>query len=234
MNMKNKLIGIIGAMSVEVEGLKQAMKSAESVTVGAIEFTKGVIGNCNVVVAKCGVGKVFAGMCAQTMIVKYAPDVIINTGVAGSLSKNIGILDIVVGERVVQHDFDTSPLGDPKGFVSGFDSVYMNCDEEYSLRLIECASSLGIKAVRGTIASGDRFVADEGQKSEIASYFGADACEMEGAAIGQVCYVNNVNFCVLRAISDGGDESAAFDYPKFVKEASARAVEIMCLALTYL
>ena len=225
--MKNKLIGIIGAMSVEVEGLKQAMVSAESETVGAIEFTKGVIGKCDVVVAKCGVGKVFAGMCAQTMIVKYAPDVIINTGVAGSLSRNIGILDIVVGERVLQHDFDTSPLGDPKGFVSGLDMVYMNCDEEYSKKLCECASALGIKAVRGTIASGDKFVADEGQKSDIASYFGADACEMEGAAIGQACAWNNVPFCVLRTISDGGNDDAAMDYPKFVTLAANQSIKVL-------
>ena len=225
--MKNKLIGIIGAMSVEVEGLKQAMKSAESETVGAIEFTRGVIGNCNVVVAKCGVGKVFAGMCAQTMIVKYAPDVIINTGVAGSLSKNIGILDIVVGEKVLQHDFDTSPLGDPKGFVSGLDLVYMNCDEEYSAKLCECASSLGIKTVRGTIASGDKFVADEDKKTEIASYFGADACEMEGAAIGQACAWNNVPFCVLRAISDGGNDDATMDYRKFVTLAANQSIKVL-------
>ena len=112
-------IGIIGAMQIEVEALCAAMTDTETLTVGNMTFVCGRLRGKRVVCAKCGIGKVFAAMCAQTMILKYAPDCIINSGVAGTLSESLSIGQIALAEQVVQHDMDTSPIGDPVGLISG-------------------------------------------------------------------------------------------------------------------
>jgi adenosylhomocysteine nucleosidase len=160
------------------------------------------------------------------MILRYQPCLILNSGVAGSLSASLTIGDIAVAESLVQHDMDTSALGDPVGLISGINIVHLPCDEAASARLAKCAASLeGVSVKRGVIASGDQFMSDGEKKRRIADTFGAVACEMEGAAIGQVCYVNAVPCAVMRAISDGGDEAAAMDYPTFAKMAAERAVK---------
>ena len=225
--MKKKLIGIIGAMDVEVEGLKAIMTSSKTVGRGGIGFITGEIGLQNVVVAKSGIGKVYAAITTQTMINEFSPDLIVNTGVAGTLTGDVGILDVVVAKRVVQHDMDTSPIGDPVGLISGFSDVFMKCDEDATEKIRAAAVSLGVSAVVGTVASGDQFVADSAKKQWIRATFDADACEMEGGSIGQVCTFRNVPFCVLRTISDGGNEDANMDYPKFMSLAANQSVRIL-------
>ena len=221
----NNVIGIIGAMEIEVSGLISEMKDAKSTVYGGISFTEGTLCGKNVVISKCGIGKVFASMCAQTMILKYSPDIIINSGVAGALSDELCIMDAVVATSVVQHDMDTSPLGDPKGLISGINIVYVESDKAVSERLSEAAKSLGVNTVRGVIASGDQFIADKIKKQDISTCFNASACEMEGAAIGQVCYVNKVPFAVMRTISDGKGE--ALDYQTFSVAAAKKSMEII-------
>ena len=131
----NKLVGIIGAMDMEVSGLISKMENAKSTVFGGMTFTEGKLCGKNVVISKCGIGKVFAAMCAQTMILKFAPDFIINSGVAGALSESLNIMDAVIATRVVQHDMDTSPLGDPKGLISGINVVYIDTDKSVSASL---------------------------------------------------------------------------------------------------
>ncbi len=218
-------IGIISAMRIEAEGLVSQMTESTSETVSGIEYRSGILMGKRCVVAVCGVGKVFAAMCAQTMILKYSPDIIINSGVAGTLTSKLGMADIAIAESLVQHDMDTSPVGDPVGLISGINIINIPCDSEASSLLYSCAEGRA-RAALGVIASGDRFIADSESKERIAGFFGAIACEMEGAAIAQICYVNKVPLCVMRAISDGGDESAGTDYPTFVKTAAERASEI--------
>lgn len=220
-------IGIIAAMNIEAEGILRHMTEVSTEQISGITFAKGKLLNKPCVLAVCGIGKVFAALCAQTMILRYAPRLIINSGVAGSLSEALTIGDLAVAEKLVQHDMDTSPLGDPKGMISGINLVYLPCDEENSRLLAACAAEEGVICKRGIIASGDQFMSDGAAKEKIASTFGAVACEMEGAAIGQVCYVNEVPCCVMRAISDGGDEAAAMDYPTFAKMAADRAVKVV-------
>lgn len=222
----NAPIGIICAMTLEAEGFLARMTEVTTETVGSIPFSSGKLSGVPCVLAVCGIGKVFAALCAQTMILRYQPRLIINSGVAGGLSPSLRIGDIAVAESLVQHDMDTSPLGDPVGMISGINMVYLPCDVEASDKLAACAASLpGITCCRGVIASGDRFMSDSEEKQRIVDRFGAIACEMEGAAIGQVCYVNAVPCAVMRAISDGGDEAASMDYPTFANMAAARAVE---------
>lgn len=225
MQNPNKPIGIIAAMQIEAEGILARMTDVTTETISHITFSSGKLHGIPCVVAVCGIGKVFAALCAQTMILRYQPRLILNTGVAGSLSEELTIGDIAIAQRLVQHDMDTSALGDPVGLISGINMVYLPCDETASARLADCAASLeGVVVKQGVIASGDKFMSDGAEKRKIADRFGAVACEMEGAAIGQVCYVNQVPCAVMRAISDGGDEAAAMDYPTFAKMAAERAV----------
>ena len=181
--------------------------------------------------AVCGIGKVFAAMCAQTMILRYKPDCIVNTGVAGTLTDKLEIGSIAVSSAVVQHDMDTSALGDPVGMISGINKVLLPADQDLCDQLSACATVLGIHTQTGVIASGDQFISSSERKSAIVKTFGAIACEMEGASIGQVCYVNRVPFCVLRAISDSADGSSHMDYPTFVGMAAEQSVKLLRMFL---
>ena len=222
------MIGIIGAMDIEVENLKNAVENKQVKTISGIDFVSGKISGTEVVIAKAGVGKVNAAVCAQTMILLYKPDAVINTGVAGSLSEKVGVGDIVVASATVQHDMDTSPLGDPVGFISGIDMVELPCDEKVHSKLLKCAKKTeGITVESGIIASGDIFLNSLDIKNKIVSTFGAIAGEMEGGSIGQVCIINKVPYCVLRAISDNADGTSHVDYPTFVAKASQVSTNIM-------
>lgn len=211
------MFGIIGAMAVEIEDLKKNMSIKRTVNISGIEYTCGDLFGVLCVVAVCGVGKVAAAICTQTMILTFSPYAIINIGVAGSGANNIKLLDIVLSDNVVQHDMDTSPLGDPKGMISGIDIINIPADKN----LVKLASSslneLAIKEFHvGTIASGDKFISSKELVKDINSNFGALAVEMEGAAVGHVCYLNHVPFLVIRAISDNANEKASLNYEQFL------------------
>lgn len=216
-------------MQIELDRIKAALVGAHSETVGSIEFTAGTLHHKKVVCAVCGVGKVFAAMCTQTMILHYHPEFIINSGVAGGLTDSLRVFDTVIADSVVQHDMDTSAVGDPVGMISGINMIYIPCDEKVRDTLKAASEAAGAHCVCGRIASGDIFVTDSESRENIKKTFGAAACEMEGAAVGQVCYVNKVPFGILRTVSDNGN--AAEDYPSFVKAAadisSAAAIEFV-------
>ena len=221
------MIGIIAAMDVEMKSLRSYMENTETEVISGIRFVRGTLEGKDVVTAVCGIGKVFAALCAQTMILHYQPNCIINTGVAGTLTDALTIGSIAVSSAVVQHDMDTSPLGDPVGLISGINKVELPADRLLTGQLSACAKVMGIRTATGVIASGDQFVASAERKAFIVEHFKAIACEMEGAAVGQVCYVNKVPFCVLRAISDSADGSSHMDYPTFVQMAAEQSVALM-------
>ena len=225
------MIGIIAAMNVEMESLRSYIQNPVTETISGITFVSGTLEGSEVVTAVCGIGKVFAAMCAQTMILRYKPDCIVNTGVAGTLTDKLEIGSIAVSSAVVQHDMDTSALGDPVGMISGINKVLIPADQDLCDQLSACATVLGIRTQTGVIASGDQFISSSERKSAIVKTFGAIACEMEGASIGQVCYVNRVPFCVLRAISDSADGSSHMDYPTFVGMATEQSVKLLRMFL---
>lgn len=226
MTGKFKRIGIIAAMDKETEGLKAAVENPQVESFGGVDFVCGKIGDKEVIVAKSGIGKVFAAMCAQAMILKLSPDCIINTGIAGGLSRELKILDCVVADGVVQHDMDTSPIGDPVGLISGINLVKLPTDENISKALIGAAKTCGIKCKKGTVATGDQFVALDSQRNRIINLFGADCCEMEGGAVGQVCYVNKIPFGIIRTISDNYDSDVSMDYPVFAEKAADASIRL--------
>ena len=218
-------IGIIGAMDIEVDGIVSSMTNTTVEEISGVKYYNGILEGKEVVVARCGIGKVFAAICSQTMILKYNPCVIINTGVAGSLSSELDILDVAVANKVVQHDMDTSALGDPVGLISGLNQIYFPTDEKMRKLLGECLQAKGINYVVGPIATGDLFMHDPAKKAQVRQDFRAIAAEMEGGSIGHVCTVNNVPFAVLRSISDG--DGGAMDYQTFAEKAAVVSIEIV-------
>lgn len=223
------MIGIIGAMSSEVDGLKEIMTETEIKTISSVKFYSGKINGVNAVVAQAGVGKVNAAVTAQTMILEYGVDKVINIGVAGGLAPSLKIGDVVIADKVVEHDMDTTAVGDDPGFVSGIDKVYMECDSEITQAVLECTKILGLNSMVGTIASGDVFVSDDIQRNRIIKLFDAAAAEMEGASIGHVCTMNGVAFSVIRTMSDCANDDSKVDFPTFAAMTAKTSIEIIKL-----
>ena len=221
------MIGIIGAMALEIDGLKKEMENTSANTISGVEFSVGVIGGTEVVIAQAGVGKVNAAVTAQTMILKYNPSVIINIGVAGGIEPSLKIGDIVVADKVCEHDMDTTAVGDEPGYITGIDTVYMHCDNEISNIISQCAKDMGLHTVRGTIATGDIFVAENSVRNRISQLFNGVAAEMEGGSIGHVCVMNNVPFAILRAMSDCANDDSKVDFPVFAAKAAENSIQII-------
>lgn len=221
------MIGIIGAMDIEVQKLKELLTDTKNEKISGVDFVSGKLGNAEVVVAKCGIGKVFAAICAEAMIMRYKPEIVINIGVAGGLSDKLKIGDIVIADSVAQHDMDTTALGEEPGFLSEIKLVKIPADKKAVETLKNACDTLSLSYEAGTIASGDQFVSDFETKKRIQDTFSAKACEMEGASIGQVCYVNNVPFGTLRAISDGANDNAKLDFPTFAALAAENSVKVI-------
>ncbi len=221
-----RCIGVIGAMASEIDALKASVENPETTSVSGIDFVSGSFGNVDIVVAQCGIGKVFAAMCAQAMIMYYGPDMILNIGVGGSLTPELNIADVGIGSAVVQHDLDTTGLGDPVGMISGINMVELPCQSMIVDGLEKAAASLGVHTKTGVIASGDVFVNDPAVKQHLVETFSGIVCEMEGGAIAQVCYVNEIPCAILRAVSDNGDEAANRDYSDALQRAADVALDV--------
>lgn len=224
-----KTIGIICAMAIELEGIKNYMENKKEFTYAKMNFITGDVNNCKVVAVECGVGKVNAAMCAQVMIDKFSPDVIINSGVAGAVSRKVSLKDLVIATEVVEHDMNSSALGDPYGEITFPDEnrIYFPCDQKTIINLAEACQEINTEVHTGVIASGDLFVYQVKQREKIAQRFNALACEMEGASIGHVCFRNDVPFCVFRAISDDMKNNEGIDFKTFCKEASEKTVKVI-------
>ena len=221
------MIGIIGAMPVEVDKFKEQMLSISYETISGVEFVSGTLWGHPTVVAVSGVGKVNAAICTQTMILRYEPRFIINSGVAGGIDLRLGICDTVIATSVIQHDMDTSPLGDPIGFISGINIVDIPADPALSEKLYTAALENGINSIQGKIVSGDQFINSREKKNYLRDTFDAAACEMESAAIGHVCFKNDIPFAILRSISDNADDSSHLSYTEFVEIAAQNLEKVM-------
>lgn len=221
------MLGIIGAMDVEVNAIKNKISNPVTTNIAGCGFVCGYIDDVMVCVAQCSPGKVNAALCAQAMIDKFDAEKIINIGVACSLSDDVVIKNIVIADDVCEYDIDITALGEPRGFINGLNKIKIETDREISDRLARIAILSGEKIRRGTIASGDTFIADSALKASLKDNFGAICGEMEGGSVGHVCAANNIPFAVLRTISDGGDENAQLDYPTFKKIAAEKSTAII-------
>ena len=223
-----KSIGSIGAMEEEVAILKEKMEDVRIIKKASMDFYEGILAGKKVVVVRSGIGKVNAGICAQILADVFSVEAIINTGIAGSLNKDINIGDIVLSTDVVQHDMDATGFGYRKGQIPQMPVFYFAADEKLRQLAAEVCREVNpdIQVFEGRIASGDQFVCDQGVKDGIVSEFAAYATEMEGAAIGQAAYLNEIPFLVIRAISDKADGSAQMDYSEFEKKAIEHSVKL--------
>lgn len=230
MTCTNKRIGIIGAMDIEVELLQNAMRaegSTETLTVASMECIQGTLSGMPVVVAQCDVGMVNAAAFTQMLIDRFEIGGVVNTGVAGSLDATIDIGDIVVASDAVNHVMDVGNLGYAPGQTPGLSTLAFPADAAYRAAAMQAAAELGVSACEGRVASGDRFVRDEADKDRIRDSFDASCCEMEGAAIAQVCWLNHVPFAIVRAISDKADGTDYIDYPTFEEQAAKTCAELV-------
>lgn len=222
-------IGIIGAMEVEVESLKEKMETSQVICKAGMNFCEGVLCGQPVVVVRSGVGKVNAAVCTQILIDDFKVDAVINTGIAGSLKAEINIGDLVVSTDLVHHDMDAVNFGYPLGQIPQMDVFSFEADEKLALLAKEACEEVNpeIQVFRGRVVSGDQFIADKAAKNRISENFDGYCTEMEGAAIAQAAYLNGVPFVVLRAISDKADDSATMDYPTFEKQAIIHSVRLV-------
>lgn len=205
--------GIIGAMDVEISLLLKRMKTISIVKeteFASMKFYEGTIAKKDVVLVKCGVGKVNAAMATQILITKFCVEKIINTGIAGGLDDRLSILDIVVSDSLGYHDFDVTGFGNKKGEVPGMKSSNFIADKELRDSAVEVYKKGGFASniFIGKIVSGDQFISANKIKKQIQKEFNPMCVEMEGAAIAHVCYVNNIPFVIIRCISDLANEKA--------------------------
>ena len=224
-----KKIGIIGAMEIEVERLKQDMTVHRSVVRARMEFFEGELKGRPVVVVKSGIGKVNAAVCTQILIDDFQVEAVINTGIAGSLNPEINIGDIVISTDVVHHDMDAVNFGYELGQIPQMDVFSFQADRKLIEQAEEVCARVNpeIRSFQGRIISGDQFVADKQMKERIVNTFHGLCTEMEGAAIAQASYLNGIPFVILRAISDKADDSASMDYPTFERKAAEHCVNLV-------
>ncbi|MBO4452543.1 MAG: 5'-methylthioadenosine/adenosylhomocysteine nucleosidase [Clostridia bacterium] len=227
------MVGIIGAMADEVALIKKNMSVEKTVNVAGNEFFAGTVNGRKTVLVQSGMGKVNAGVCAQLLISLFGAGAVINTGVAGSLCDDIDIGDFVVSTDAVQHDFDVSPIGFAKGEIPYTGKYAFPADERLRKAAVNALelSSPDKKVFEGRICSGDQFITSASQKEAIVAQFGGLCCEMEGAAIAQVCYLNSTPFVIIRAVSDKVNGENHVDFATFAKEAAERCSEAVLRSL---
>ncbi|MBO5317681.1 MAG: 5'-methylthioadenosine/adenosylhomocysteine nucleosidase [Oscillospiraceae bacterium] len=224
-----EILGIIGAMAVEVEALKNKMKGLTVSEYAGMTFYEGNLSGQQAVVVECGIGKVNSALCVQVLCDRFGVKGIVNTGIAGSLCNDLDIGDLVISTDAMYHDFTCQDLHPDYavGQIPGFPVLSFPADEGLQRLACQAARTVQEGAVQqGRIASGDQFVGDRVRKEKIVADTGALCTEMEGAAIAHAAWRNQVPFVIIRAISDKADNSAEMDYPSFEALAAARCAAV--------
>ncbi len=222
------MIGIICAMEIELQKIRNLMQKIKTEKISSVDFNLGKLYDLDCVLAISGIGKVNAAACAQTIILKYNPEFIINVGVAGGLLENMQVYDIAISKNAIQSDVDTSALGDPKGFISTIEIVNLPCSQYLANLILSKRYKDKTKIYYGTITSSDKFIADKSELKTIKENFKAIACDMETASRAQVCYLNSTEFLTVRVISDNiNNENSHLDYEKFKETAANKGFEII-------
>ncbi len=222
--MKNKKIGIIFAMKEELDALKEYLEITNEYEIFELKFYEGTINNIKCILVESGIGKVNAARTTQILIDNMQVDYIFNIGVAAGVDTNLNVLDVVLADKLVQHDFDITAFNHEKGYIPNV-GTYINCDEYLLKTVAETIKDSSIKV--GTIASGDIFCTDYNMSTKINKKFNALAVEMEGASIAQVCFLSHTPFLVIRSISDIPGNNNTMVYEKFLDKSSKKIAKIM-------
>ena len=225
-----KYIGIVVAMDEEREEILELMTNVQVKQIYNLRFLTGKINNRDCILIKSGVGKVNAARTTQIMIDNYDIEYVVNVGTAGAIDNDLNVTDVVIGEKIAQHDFDITAFGHEKGYITGV-GKYVYSDERLINKCkkvmedIDKDNSFNIKV--GAIASGDVFCTDPKLASNIYEEFNASCVEMEGAAIGQICALDNVPFIVIRSISDSPNGNNNIDFDAYLDIASKRGANFL-------
>lgn len=223
------MLGIIGAMEEETEQFYEMMSDVTVTIAAGMKFRQGKMNGKDVVIVRSGIGKVNAAVCSQILVDRYHVDAIINTGIAGSLKNEINIGDIVLSTDALQHDVDAAAFGYEPGHIPQMGKKEFKADD----RLIEiglaCCRKVNpdIQTFTGRIVTGDQFIGDDDKKKWLRETFEGSCTEMEGAAIAQVAYLNQIPFLIVRAISDKADGSVVMDYNTFEAAAIRHSVRLV-------
>lgn len=224
-----KKIGIIAAMQEEMNAIKEIMENITEKQIYELTFIEGKINEKDCVLVQCGVGKVNSSRVTQILIDNFDIEYIINVGSAGTANNELDIGDIVIGNKLVQHDFDITAFGHEKGYISNIGES-IESDSKLIQKFETVINHIGNKEYKikiGTIASGDIFCTENTMKEKINKKFDADAIEMEGAAIAQVCYLDKIPFIIVRSISDSPNGKNNITFEKYLELASKRCSEII-------
>lgn len=219
-------------MQEELDALKEYLIVEKEYTIFNLKFYEGKISNVDCILVQCGIGKVNAARTTQILIDNLQVDYILNIGVAGGIDSSLEIGDIVIGEKLVQHDFDITAFDHAKGYIPEIGGVYIESDT-YLVNISKEAlqKEKNIKVISGTIASGDIFCTETKMSEKIRTKFNALCVEMEGASIAQVCYLCHIPFLILRSISDVPNNNNAITYEEFLEQSSKTVAKAMKLLL---
>lgn len=220
-------IGIIGAMSEEVQGIKKLMTDIEEEKIGTLTFYTGVMHDKDIVLLETGIGKVNAAIGATLMIEAFDVEEIVFTGVAGGINEELDLGDVVISRDLIQHDFDTSAFGDKLGMIPRMDNSIFKADDELIELAVNAGKKLKGKVVVGRVLSGDQFIASPEKIAFLKKEFNGDCTEMEGAAVGHVCQVLDIPFVVIRTMSDKANSDAHTDYATFMRIAADNSVTLV-------
>lgn len=222
-------IGIIGAMEVEVKHIKETMEITRVVNKASMEFCEGTYVGKEVVVVRSGIGKVNAAICAQILVDVFAVDIIINTGIAGGISDAVEIGDIVISKDVLHHDMDATGFGYALGVIPQMECSTFVADQELVALASQVCEELNtdIRTHVGRVVTGDQFISSKEKKAWLKDTYDGFCAEMEGVAIAQVAFLNQVKFVIIRAISDKADSTACDDYPQFEAKAASHAIALV-------
>ena len=222
-------IGVIGAMEEEVASLIHQMEEVEKKTIAGMTFYHGNLWNQDAVVVRSGIGKVNMAVCTQILVDEYAVNMVINTGVAGGLYKDINVGDIVISSDALHHDFDVSGLGYQRGVIPQMPVSVFQADTELVEMAKEACEIVNpeIQCFVGRVVTGDQFISDNAKKKELVEVFNGYCAEMESAAMAQVAVLNNLPFVIIRAISDKADDSAPVAYDTFEEQAIVHTVKLL-------
>ena len=220
-------IGIIGAMSEELELYLSELKNSIQSEISTYIFFSGKLAGKSVVIVKCGAGKVNASVCSQILIQGFEVDSIIFTGVAGALNPDLEIMDLVISRDCMHHDMDAEALGFEKGQIPFTDFKLFKTSEKLKKEGLGAAKKLGLRAIEGRILTGDQFITEKEKTDHLRKNFNGDCVDMESAAVAQVCQLNKVPCVIIRSISDKANHSAHIDFAEFAKTASKNSFKIV-------
>ena len=224
-----RIIGVIGAMEEEVSMLIGQMKNKETKVMAGMQFNKGKLWDIDAVIVKSGIGKVNMAICTQILVDVYNVTAVINTGVAGGLYEKLNVGDIVISSDVVQHDMDATGFGYKPGQIPRMDVFSFPADKDLVKLAVDSCNLVNtdIQCFTGRVATGDQFISSNEKKQWIIDNFDAYCAEMEGGAMAQTAFLNNIPFVVIRAISDKADNSATVTYEEFEQQAIVHTMKLL-------